>query len=58
MLLDVILIVLLLMVLGGYGWSWRDGGLSPASPLGILLVILIVFLIAGLIVPRVWLGYS
>lgn len=58
MILDVILVLLLLGAIGGFGYGWRGGGLPPASPLGILLVVVIILLLAGLVVPHVWAPYG
>jgi hypothetical protein len=50
--MDIILIVILLMVLGGgwYGHSAR--GLTLESPLGVILLIAVVLIAVGLLVPH------
>lgn len=54
MLLDILLIILILAALGGFGWGWRSGTVLPASPIGILLVVVVILLIFGLLVPHYW----
>lgn len=56
MLLDILLILLILAALGGFGWGWHSGTVLPASPIGIVLVIIVVLLLVGLIGPHYWAG--
>jgi hypothetical protein len=54
MLLDIILLILLIGCLGGFGWGWGAGSLTFGSPLGMILVVVIILLLAGLFVPHYW----
>jgi NhaP-type Na+/H+ or K+/H+ antiporter len=56
MILDIILIILLLAVIGTFAGGWRSGTLPPASPAGIILVVLIIALLLGVIWPHFWYG--
>lgn len=52
MILDIILLIILLIAIGGFTAGWRSGVALPASPVGIALVVIIVLLLLGLIGPH------
>jgi hypothetical protein len=54
MILDVVLIVLLIVVLGGGVAGWRGGIVGPDSPVAWVLAVVIILLVLGLILPHIW----
>lgn len=54
MLLDILLLIVIVACLGGVGWGWHSGTVLPASPIGIILVIVVIALLFGLIGPHFW----
>jgi hypothetical protein len=47
--MTVILIVLLVLVFAGGGWGYRTGYVGAQSPVGIILLVLVLLLVLGLL---------
>jgi hypothetical protein len=45
--MTLIVILLILLLLGGGGWGWRSGNMSVGSPVFLVLVGVVLFLLFG-----------
>ena len=57
MILDILLLIIILACLGCFGFGWQTGVIAPASPVGIVLLVVVVLLFLGLIGPHFWTPY-
>jgi hypothetical protein len=49
--MDILIIILILLLICGGAWGWQGGHVALSNPVGIILLVLLILLLLGLFVP-------